>query len=138
MLNFSRQAAGVVSRSWLRRTQGASLYTTVHMWVPTRLRGKCSGHSKSRNLASSTGSLFAETEPRKIMETPHVSISDPLPYSHTVTIPASTFPRRHSHGPYLSVWTILMRVCCLWACAVCVCECARICECACWNLEELP
>ena len=56
--NFSLPAAGIFSRSRLRGTQEARLYTTVQVWVQIGLRGACSGRSKSRNLASTQGIAF--------------------------------------------------------------------------------
>ena len=50
--------AGPFSRSRLRGTHGARLYTTVQVWVPARLRGACSKHSISPNLASTRGIAF--------------------------------------------------------------------------------
>ena len=51
--------------------RGARLYTTAQVWVQGGLRGACSGHSKSRNLANViTGLLSAELEPIKTMENP--------------------------------------------------------------------
>ena len=55
---FSPAPVGLFSRSPLRGTQGARLYTTTQVWVPGALRGACSGHSKSRNLASKHGVAF--------------------------------------------------------------------------------
>ena len=53
--NFSLTAEGLFSRSRLRGTQGARLYTTAQVWVPDGLRDACSGRSKSQNLASNHG-----------------------------------------------------------------------------------
>ena len=50
--NICFPAAGLLSRSRLRGTQGARLYTMVQMCVPDGVRGRCSGRLKSRNLAS--------------------------------------------------------------------------------------
>ena len=46
---------GLSSRSRLRSTQGARLYTTAQNLVPGGLRGACPARSKSRNLGSSCG-----------------------------------------------------------------------------------
>ena len=46
---------------------------TAQVWAPAGLRGVCSGRSKSRELASKiTGSLSAEPEPARPMETPKI------------------------------------------------------------------
>ena len=49
---------GLFSLSRLRGTQGGRLHTTAHVWVPSRLRGASSGHSKSRNLARNRAIAF--------------------------------------------------------------------------------
>ena len=51
-------AAGLSSRSRLRGTQGARLYTRRKFWAPAGLRGARSGRSKSRFLATSRGIAF--------------------------------------------------------------------------------
>ena len=59
MQNFSLPAsAGLFARSRLRGTQGACLYTTVHVWVLAGLRGAFSGRSKSRNVERNQGIAF--------------------------------------------------------------------------------
>ena len=55
---FFPAAVGLLSRSRLRGTRGARLYTTAQDWVPGGLRGACSGRSKSRHLASNRGVAF--------------------------------------------------------------------------------
>ena len=55
---FFPVAVGLLSRSKLRGTRGARLYTTAQDWVPGGLRGACSGRSKSRHLASNRGVAF--------------------------------------------------------------------------------
>ena len=57
---FSPAPVGRFSRSRLRDTQGARLYTMAQVWIPGGLRGACSGRSKSRNLASNRGVAFRE------------------------------------------------------------------------------
>ena len=55
---FSPAPVGLFSRSRLRDTEGARLYTTAQVWVPGGLRDACCGRSKSRNLASIHGVAF--------------------------------------------------------------------------------
>ena len=81
---FFPVAVGLLSRSKLRGTRGARLYTTAQDWVPGGLRGACSGRSKSRHLASNRGVAFAEPEPSTTMEKPHVSCFAPVKGSNTV------------------------------------------------------
>ena len=58
MLYFSRQAAGLLSHSRLRGTQGARVHTTVQMRAPGEVRGACSGPPKSRVLANNYWESF--------------------------------------------------------------------------------
>ena len=55
---FSLPATHIFSRSRLRGTQGARLYTTLQVYVLAGLRGARSGRSKSRNMASNRGIVF--------------------------------------------------------------------------------
>ena len=55
---FSPALVALFSRSRLRGTQGARLYTTVQLWVPGGLRGPYLERSKSQNLASNSGDYF--------------------------------------------------------------------------------
>ena len=60
-LTFARCSSAPVghfSRSRLRGTQGARLYTTAQDWIPCGLRGACSERSKKRNLASNPEVAF--------------------------------------------------------------------------------
>ena len=70
---FSPAPVGLASRSRLRGTQGARLYTTAQVSVPGGLRGACSGTSNSRNLAVVTGLLSEELDPSKTTEKPNDS-----------------------------------------------------------------
>ena len=72
--NFSLPAAGLFSRSRLRGTQGVRPYTTAQVWVPTGLRGACSGRSKSRNLASNAGLLSDQPETNQAHANPQAAI----------------------------------------------------------------
>ena len=51
-------AAGIFSRSRLRGTQGARVYTFAQAWAPAGLCGACSGLSTSRGAGSSPGIAF--------------------------------------------------------------------------------
>ena len=55
---FPLLAEGIFSRSRLRGSQETRLYTTVQARASARLRGACSGRSKSRSLASNHGIAF--------------------------------------------------------------------------------
>ena len=44
-------SVGLSLRFRLRDTQEASRYITTHVWIPAELLRRCSGRSKSRNLA---------------------------------------------------------------------------------------
>ena len=75
--NFYFPATGLFPRSRLGGTQGTR--PTVQVWVPTELRGACSGHIQSREIWQViTVSLSAELEPRNAMENPHMSCFAPL------------------------------------------------------------
>ena len=56
--SLSPVPVSLFSRSRLRGTDGARLYSTAQVWVPGGLRGACSGRSKSRHLASNHGVAF--------------------------------------------------------------------------------
>ena len=56
--SFLRRPWVFSPRPRLRGTQGARVHTAVQVWVPGGLRGACSGHSKSRNLAINRGVAF--------------------------------------------------------------------------------
>ena len=75
-----------------------------------------------------TGSLSAESEPCKTLETPHLSIFAPLLHSHAATVQHSlqAFPMGTSYAcvdTLIRVWTLLMRA-----------SCARVCACVCLEL----
>ena len=70
LANFSLPTAGLFSRSRLRGTQGGRVHTAMQAWAPAGLRGACSGHSKSRELALFHGIAFRDAEPPRTMETP--------------------------------------------------------------------
>lgn len=55
---FSTPAAVFFSRSRLRGTQGARVFTTTCVWVPPGFCGVCSGRLNSQNLASNRGGAF--------------------------------------------------------------------------------
>ena len=62
----------VFSRSRLRSTHKARLYTTALARIPAGLSGECSGLSKSRKVIM--GSLSSEPEPTRPMETPRLPL----------------------------------------------------------------
>ena len=74
--------------------RGARLYTTAQVWVPGRLRGACSGRSKSRNLASNHGVAFRRAKAEQDNGKPTAAVVE---RSNTVTI-ASIFPRSYIYG----------------------------------------
>ena len=62
---FSPPVGGLFSRSRLRGMQGVRVYITALVWVPTGLRGACSGSSKSRILADNPGEPFRPTRAKQ-------------------------------------------------------------------------
>ena len=61
---------GVVSRAMsCGPRRGGRVFTLAHVCVPAGLHGARSGRSKSRDLATNHGSLSAETDPTRPVET---------------------------------------------------------------------
>ena len=87
--NFSLTAEGLFSRSRLRGTQGARLYTTAQVWVPAGFRGACSGRSKPRNLASNRGIGFRSARANQAHAKPKNVISFHF-FRHSATVVGST------------------------------------------------
>ena len=106
---FSPAPASLFSRSRLRGTQGARVYSTAQVWAPTGLSGAFSGRSKSRNLASNHGIGFRPARASQDNGNPHFSFL--APPSHARRTLDSSFPCSCSDGNYLRVWTSLMRMC---------------------------
>ena len=139
---FSPAPASLFSRSRLRGTQGARVYSTAQVWAPTGLSGAFSGRSKSRNLASNHGIGFRPARASQDNGNPHFSFL--APPSHARRTLDSSFPCSCSDGHYCacvdhyyacvdhyyaSVSLAYDYVCCV--CQTCegVCMCAGLCIC---------
>ena len=111
---FSPAPVGRFSRSRLRDTQGARLYTMAQVWIPGGLRGACSGRSKSRNLASNRGVAFREARAEQDNGKP------------TCQLFCSDKPRQNNTRFKLSPF--LQRRTLLCVCGHCLCVCVlRMC-----------
>ena len=134
---FSPAPEVLFSRSRLRGTHGACLYTTVPVWVPVGLRGACSGRSKSRNLASNHGVAFRGARAEHDNGKPTCQLFCATAVQAFYFVAATV--QQQLHIKY--VWTSTMRVGILHmrVCAVCdmirvrVCRCVRVCVSVCWN-----
>ena len=106
---FSPAPVGLFSRSRLRGTQRARLYTTAQFWVPSGLRRAYSGRSKSRNLASSHGVAFRGVRrTEQDNEKPTCQLfSCFAPAVKALYLPAATVQKQ---SPIAFVWTTTMRV----------------------------
>ena len=130
--NFHLPAAGLLSCSRLRGTQGPRLYTTVQVWVQAGLHGACSGRSKSRSLASKHGVAFRGVRADKDNGKPTFQlffafIFAPMLYSHAAAVRHSlqAFPvATATDTTYACVDTAYVCVCCV---CVCVRACAGLC-----------
>ena len=123
--NFYVPPAGLFSRSRVRGTQGACLYTTAQVWILAVLRGACSGRSKPRNLASNRGIAFRPARANQV----HANLQNVIFFTSLLL-----FLKRHSncqwvgsHGttaapqafPFV---TATKRCFCVWVCQrACVC-----------------
>ena len=72
---FSPPVASLFSRSRLRLTQGARVYTTAQLWAPAGLRGTCSQRSESRNMASNRGEASRPARAKQTHGNPDCLIS---------------------------------------------------------------
>ena len=95
---FSPAPVGLFSRLGCGARRGA--VCTRRVWVPGRLRGACSGSSKSQNLASNHGVAFRGARAEQDNEKPTCQPfwSTAVKGSNTVTTIASSFPRSYKYG----------------------------------------
>ena len=110
---FSVPTTGLFSRSRLRGTQGARLYTRRKFGPRPGSVARALGVQSRTTWQLIAGSLSAQPEPRKAIENPLFSFCVPL--SHTVTTLASSFPRSYSHGHCCACVDIA------YTCVFCVC-----------------
>ena len=90
-------------RSRLRGSQGARLYTMVHVWVPAGLRGACSGRLKSRNLPSNQGIAFRPARANQAHATPSLFLFLPLlVFLHVPQQPSKSRQPRYNTSRALS------------------------------------
>ena len=135
---FSPVPVRLFSRSRLRGTQWAHLYTTAQVWVPGGLRRACSGRSKSRSLASDHGVAFRGARSEQDYRKPTCQLFCCTAVKSSLLC-GSHGARQQSHIKF--VWTTTMLV---WTCKRvrpvcmirvrvsrrCVCVCVWS---SCWN-----
>ena len=113
---------GLFSSSRQRGTQGARLYTTVQVWVPGGLRGACSGHSKSRNLARKDGVAFGGASAEQDNGKPTCQLFCSTAVKALYLVAATVQEQSHINFVWttiMRVWTLHTRVCSV--CAACTC-----------------
>ena len=113
---FSPTPVGVFSRSRLRGTQEARLYTTEQVWVPYGLRGVCSGRSKSRNLVRNYEVAFrgARAEHNRKPTYQLFCSTAPLLLKPSNSVAATVQQQSHMKFVWtttMCVWTLHLRVC---------------------------
>ena len=127
---FSPAPVDLFSRSRLQSTHGARLCTTAQVWVQGRLRGACSGRSKSRNLASNHGVALRGPEPSKTMENPHVGhCCIAQQHGNNNRFKLSSVLQLQTRLQYACVDHCYTCVVMMYACMRCVCApctCARV------------